>query len=163
MDVWDNPKEEYMRGVEKIRNLWVRSEHNNQTGRRATRRFRRAGRPRSWDGHHQSKAPQSTSVLPSKYHFLFREQEWEGDHFSDICCILGTNEKSTDMETQNSKVDVVLVLVPKGWILTAGPYPMISESPFIPLSLHHLNWKLRMVTDLLSDLNSNKLPFHNEC
>lgn len=60
------------------------------------------------------KAPQSTSFLPSKYPFLLGEQEWEGDHSSDIHFILGTKEKSIDMETRNSKVDVVLVLMPKG-------------------------------------------------
>lgn len=73
------------------------------------------------------KAPQSTSFPPSKYHFLFGEQEWEGNLFSNILFILGTKEKSIDMETRNSKVDMVLVLVPK--VLTTGPCPMTGKVP----------------------------------
>lgn len=92
------------------------------------------------------KAPQSTSFPPSKYHFLFREQEWEGDHSSDISFILGTKEKSIGMETRNSKVDVVLVLVPKGWVLITGPYPMTWKSPFTPsafiISTENSGWWL---------------------
>lgn len=46
------------------------------------------------------------------------------------------------------------------WPLTPTKWPW--ESSFTPLSLHHLNWKFRVLTDLLSALNSNKLHFYKE-
>ena len=170
MEVRDPPKEiEYMRSVENIKTLWVRSESNHWTGRRATRRFRRARKGRSWDECHQSTTehplphPQAPPSLQGIGVGGCRDPGKPKSRVTTPWISVSFLEQRRRALIQRHRTGTWIWHWPHSKRLSSDPWSLPNNpgKPLSSLNLHKLHWQFRVLTNLLSALCSRlkQAPF----